>query len=174
MLKTLLDLFVSFFKIGLFGFGGGYAMISLIQNELNNHGWLSMEEFVNIIAVAEMTPGPIAINSGTYVGYKVSGLAGSVVATLAVVVPSFILVLLLSLFYDKVRRSDYIIKLLQYLRPILIALVLAAAVFVARTSIIDFNSVLIVLVVLFLLHKTKIHPVMVIILAGVSGALLYG
>ena len=174
MFNILFSLFISFFKIGLFGFGGGYAMISLIQNELKLHGWLSLEEFVNIIAVAEMTPGPIAINSGTYVGFKVSGLAGSIVATIAVVVPSFILVLLLAHFYDRVRGSDYIIRLLLYLRPILIALVFAAAISVARTSIIDFKSIMILLAALFLLHRTRIHPVMIIILAGVSGVFLYG
>ncbi|HHU93443.1 MAG TPA: chromate transporter [Halanaerobiaceae bacterium] len=173
MLRVLLELFLSFFKIGFFGFGGGYAMISLIQNDLKAHGWLSLEEFVNIIAIAEMTPGPIAINSGTYVGFKVAGLAGSIVASLAVVVPSFMLVLLLAHFYDKVRGSDYIIRLLFYLRPILIALVFAAAISVARTSIMDFKSIIIVLAALFLLHRVKVHPVMIIVLAGLSGLFLY-
>lgn len=173
MLKVLFDLLISFFKIGLFGFGGGYAMISLIQNELLAHGWLSMEEFINIIAIAEMTPGPIAINSGSYVGLKIAGLPGSIIATTAVVIPSFFLVLLLAHFYKQIRESRYIKGLLLYLRPTVIALILAAAISIARTSIIDIKSIIIVLGTFFLLHRTKVHPITIIILAGVSGALLY-
>lgn len=173
MLEILIDLFLSFFKIGLFGFGGGYAMISLIQNELISHSWMSIEDFINIIAIAEMTPGPIAINSGTFVGYKISRLPGSIIATVAVIVPSFILVLLLAHYYERIRNSRYIKILLLYLRPAVIALILGAAISIARTNVVDIKSIIIVLGVLVLMRRTNVHPITVIILAGLSGALIY-
>ncbi|NLV89566.1 MAG: chromate transporter, partial [Tissierellia bacterium] len=90
-MENLIKLFISFFKIGAFSFGGGYAMLPLIKEEIIDvHGWLTNTEFIDIIAISEMTPGPIAINSATFLGYKVAGVLGSVVATIAVVLPSFI------------------------------------------------------------------------------------
>ncbi|MFW6029655.1 MAG: chromate transporter [Halanaerobiales bacterium] len=174
MLAFLLDLFNSFFKIGLFGFGGGYSMISLIQRELEVHGWLSMEEFIDVIAISQMTPGPIAINSGTFVGYQISTVFGSLTATIAVVLPSFILVLLLAHFFNNVKDSDYVQNLLKYLRPTVIGLIIAASFSIAKTSVVDLSSILIVLMVIFLMGKTRIHPILIIVLSGLSGVLIYG
>lgn len=100
--KLLLTLFLSFFKIGAFTFGGGYAMLSLLENEfVEKRGWLTKEEFLDMVAIAESTPGPIAINSATYIGYKTAGALGSALSTLGVVLPSFIIIYVISLFLDK-------------------------------------------------------------------------
>ena len=100
-LKSVLKLFLTMFKIGLFTFGGGYAMIAIIEREIvEKKQWINHEEFVDLIAVAESTPGPLAINSATYVGYKINGVLGSVFATLGVVLPSFIIIFTISLFFD--------------------------------------------------------------------------
>ena len=100
--KLLFNLFITLFKIGLFTFGGGYAMIAIIQRELvEKKKWIEQEEFLDMIAIAESTPGPVAINSATYIGYKMGGVLGSVFATLGVVLPSFIIIFVISLFFDK-------------------------------------------------------------------------
>ena len=103
-----LQLFYTFFKIGLFGFGGGYAMLSMIQGEVvTRHGWLSPQEFTDIVAISQMTPGPIGINSATYVGFTVTGSVwGSITATFAVVLPSFLLMLIISKFFLKYQKSS--------------------------------------------------------------------
>ena len=114
MLKTLLKLFLVYMKIGLFTFGGGYAMIALIEDEIvSKRGWITKEELADIVVIAESTPGPIAINCSTYVGYKIGGFLGSAVATTAVVIPSFVIIFVISLFieqflsYDLVRYAFY-------------------------------------------------------------------
>lgn len=173
MLKLLVELYISFFKIGLFGFGGGYAMISLIQRELEKYGWLNMEEFIDVIAVAEMTPGPIAINSGTFVGFKISTVLGALTATIAVITPSIILVLILAHFFNKIKGSKYIDTVLGYLRPTVIGLIVTAAFTIAKTSIVDLASIIIAISVIILMVKTNIHPILVIILAGLSGMIIY-
>ena len=100
--KLILTLFLSFFKIGAFTFGGGYAMLSLLENEfVEKKGWLTKEEFLDMVAIAESTPGPVAINSATFIGYKTAGAIGSACATLGVVLPSFIIIYIISLFLDK-------------------------------------------------------------------------
>lgn len=108
-LKTLFTLFLTLFKIGLFTFGGGYAMIAILERELvENKKWLEHEEFLDVIAIAESTPGPIAINSATYIGYKIGGVLGSVFATLGVVLPSFIIIFAISLFFDKFLQYKWV------------------------------------------------------------------
>jgi len=106
---ALIDLFVSFFKIGAFSFGGGYAMLPMIQEEvIEVHRWITMAEYIDILAIAEMTPGPIAINSATFLGYKVAGIAGSAVATLGVVLPSFIVMSFIFHFIFRFKSSPYV------------------------------------------------------------------
>lgn len=173
-MDVLMTLFNSFFKIGLFGFGGGYAMISLIQKELERYGWLNMKEFTDIIAIAEMTPGPIAINSGTFVGFQsTSTVLGALFATMAVIAPSFILVMILAHYFNKIKDSKYINAVIRYIRPTVIGLIILAALSLVKTSIIDIPTFLISASVLTLMLKTEIDPIKVIILAGLSGALIY-
>ncbi|MCC3143918.1 chromate transporter [Halanaerobium sp. Z-7514] len=174
MLELIITLMRSFFKVGMFGFGGGYAMISLLQRELERYGWLTMQEFVDIIAIAQMTPGAIAVNSGTFVGFKsTSSIFGAFCATLAVIAPSFILVLLLAHYYKKIKDSDYIKELIRYIRPTVIALIILAALSLVKTSIIDLKTFIISVSVLTIMLKSSLNPIALIVLAGISGALIY-
>ncbi len=108
-IKTILKLFCTMFKIGLFTFGGGYAMIAIIERDVvEKKQWIAHDEFLDMIAIAESTPGPLAINSATYIGYKIGGVLGSIFATLGVVLPSFIIIFVISLFFDKFLQLQYV------------------------------------------------------------------
>jgi chromate transporter len=171
-----LQLFWTYLKIGLFGFGGGYAMLSFIQHEVvDKHNWLSNSEFTDIVAVSQMTPGPIGINSATYIGYVVTGnVWGSVVATVAVCVPSFVIILLIVGSYEKFRSNRYVADAFKGLRPATIGLIAAAALLLMNTeNFIDYKSVLIFVAALALIKFAKIHPILMIVLAALSGLLLY-
>lgn len=168
-----INLYLSFFKIGLFGFGGGYAMISLIQQELTANNWLKFKEFVDIIAIAQMTPGPIAINSATFVGFKTSTLFGSFIATLAVITPSFILVLLLAYFFQKIKDSSYVNLVMKYLRITVIGLIVIAAFGIFQNSSINITGIIITLSVVLLMYKTKINPILVIVMSGIAGIIIF-
>lgn len=177
-----IQLFISFFKIGLFSFGGGYAMIPLISKEITSHGWLPPSEFVKIIGIAEMTPGPIAVNSATFIGVKTAGVLGSVVATIGVAMPSLLIILLISGFFFKNSNSP-LTKLLFYgIRPVIAGLIISAAFFVAKTShfkegvvslsSINSTAIIISLFVLILSLKWKIHPIILITISGLLGFVL--
>lgn len=128
-LKMCMKLFAVLLKIGLFTFGGGYAMVTLLENEfVTKRKWLESDEFVNIVAIAESTPGPIAINSATYVGYKMAGVIGSLVATLAVCIPSFVIIYLISLFFDAFMQLEYVAYAFEGIQACVIFLILSAGV----------------------------------------------
>lgn len=125
--KSLLTLFLTFLKIGAFTFGGGYAMIALIENEfVSKKKWLSQPDFLDMVAIAESTPGPIAINSATYIGYKSASLLGSIVATLAVCIPSFVIIYVISLFFDKFLSLTYVTYAFKGIRVCVVYLILSA------------------------------------------------
>lgn len=170
-----LYLFISFFKIGLFGFGGGYAILSLVQHEVEHYGWLDAAQFTDIVAISQMTPGPIGINCATYVGYTASGsILGSIVATTAILLPSFIIMITLSRLYLKLRNNPYIENILCSLRPVVIGLIAAAAlVLITPANFIDGWSVLLFSAALLLTAAFKIHPIAVICLAGIAGYIIY-
>lgn len=170
----LLDLFVSFFKIGAFSFGGGYAMLPLIEDEIIKvNGWLSTSEFVDILAIAEMTPGPIAINSATFLGYKVASIPGAIVATIAVVLPSFIVMSLIFHFITKFKNSPYVDWIFTGIRPIVLGLIASAAITVGKNAFIDFKSILIALGLFYGVSFKKLNPIVGIILSGILGVILY-
>lgn len=122
----LLKLFTTFFKIGLFSFGGGFAMIPLIQREvIERHKWINSKDFVDMLVLAQSTPGPIAVNTAVFVGYKTAGVAGAVAATLGTVLPSFIVILLLALFFAEVRENRYVDAAFRAMRPAVVALIVA-------------------------------------------------
>ena len=123
------QLFYAYTKIGIFGFGGGYAMLSLIQHEVvDKYHWLSLAEFTDVIAISQMTPGPIGINSATYIGYTVTGnVWGAILATVAVSLPSFLMVLAISMFFAKFRENRYVSAAFTGLRPVTIGLIAVAA-----------------------------------------------
>jgi chromate transporter len=131
---TILLLVWSFFKIGLFSYGGGYAMVPMMQGEIAAHNWLAAREFADIVAISQMTPGPIAVNAATYVGYRVAGAAGSAAATLGVFLPSLILVVLVTHFLQKFKESLAVSRVLSGIRPATLGLIGAAVIFFARMS----------------------------------------
>jgi chromate transporter len=170
----LLELFITFFKIGAFSFGGGYAMLPLIEEEvIQVHNWISSTEFIDILAISEMTPGPIAINSATFLGYKVAGVFGSAVATLGVVMPSFIVMSLIFHFVYKFKESPYVDWIFKGIRPVVLGLIASAAVTVAKSTFIDIKSVIIAIVLFFFVTFKKLNPILAIVLAGGLGVLLY-
>lgn len=188
-----IKLFLKFFKIGLFSFGGGYAMIPLIEREITSNQWMNPDEFGNIIAIAEMTPGPIAVNTATFVGYKVLGILGGVVATLGVAMPSILIILIVADFFFKFLKHPLNEALFYVLRPTIAALILSAAFFVAETSllssdwtvyamgdlwqhskeIINFKGVLIFAINLLAIAKFKLHPIFTIVCSGALGILFF-
>jgi chromate transporter len=170
-----LQLFWAYFKIGLFGFGGGYAMLSLIQHEVvEKQQWLTASEFTDIVAVSQMTPGPIGINSATYIGYTVThSVWGSVVATCAVCLPSFILVWSIAGAYQKFRSNRYVDHAFKGLRPATVGLIAAAALLLMdKENFVDYKSILIFGIAFFLTMFTRLHPIVLIVLAGISGLFL--
>lgn len=169
----LIELFFTFVKIGAFSFGGGYAMLPLIEDQIVNiQGWLTIEEFINIVAISQMTPGPIATNSSTFVGYKVAGLPGAIFATLGVTITSFILVSLISKKYSAVKDAPEVKNVFMGLRPAVIGLIISAAISIASSSIVDIRGFLIATMSFLLIAKAKIHPIAVICIGGLVGLLV--
>lgn len=170
------ELLYVYLKIGLFGFGGGYAMLSLIQFEVvDKHHWLTLQQFTDIVAISQVTPGPIGINSATYIGYTVTGnVWGATLATFAVCLPSFLLVLLISYFFAKFKNNLYVKAAMSGLLPMSVALIAAAALLLMnKENFIDYKSLFIFAAAFILTWKYKIHPILMICLAGTAGLLLY-
>lgn len=171
-----LQLLLVYIKIGLLGFGGGYAMLTLIQEEVVDiHGWLTIQEFTDIVAISQMTPGPIGINSATYIGYTVTGsIWGSIVATLAVMLPSFVLVLLISLSFARFKNNAHVEAVFAGIRPACVGLIMAAAlILMNKENFIDPVSYIFFFVTLVAVLSKKIHPILLIVLAGVAGYIVY-
>ena len=174
-----LELFLTFFKIGLFTIGGGYAMLPLIQADVQAKGWMTAEELVNFIAVSESTPGPFAVNVSTYVGAELAGLPGAFCATLGVVLPSFLIILLVARFYAAFRSSAIVSGAMGGLRPAVIGMIGAAVVSVGQTVFLPEGlaavtayplvcSLAIFALMAVLTHK-KLHPIVIILLSALLG-----
>ena len=175
-----LQLFLSYLKIGFFGFGGGYAMLSLIQNEIvEQQGGITAQQFADIVAVSQMTPGPIAINSATYIGYTVGGFWGSVVATFAVCLPALTVMLALTKFFLKLKDNRYVHGVLVGMRPIVVGMIAAAALLLmfpkqsADSTFIDHWSWILFGLTLYASYK-KVNPILLIVLSAVAGVVIYG
>ena len=178
-----LELFLTFFQIGLFGFGGGYAMLSMIQGEVvTSHGWLSPAEFTDIVAISQMTPGPIGINSATYVGYTAAinagyspiwGILGSVTATFAVVLPSFLIILAIALFFHQFKEYEAVENIFKGIRPAVVALIAAPTFSMAKSAKISKYNVWIPVVSALLIWLMGVSPVYIIAIAGLGG-FVYG
>ena len=187
-----MKLFWTFFKIGLFGFGGGYGMLSLIQNEVvEKQQWISNSEFTDIVAVSQMTPGPIGINSATYVGFKAienagmtrtEAVCGSLLASFSVMLPSFILMLLISAFFMHYKDHKSVQTVLKWLRPVVVGMLAAAVLLLLNEENLGTfsaaNLQLYVSIGLFILafiatYFWKIGPIKVILMAGLFGGLFY-
>ena len=177
------QLFSSFFLIGLFGFGGGYAILSLIQHEVLTYGWMTPQEFTDIVAISQMTPGPIGINSATYTGYtacQTAGMSdamsvlGSVVATSALVLPSIIIMLIICQIYLRLKENKWVEGSLKTLRMTVIGLIAAAALLlITPDNFIDYWSVVLFALVFLGTVLQKKHPILLICIAGVMGYIIY-
>ena len=173
-MELALKLFLAFLKIDTFSFGGGYAMLPFIQREIvQNNNWIDVNEFMDIIGISQMTPGPIAINSATFVGYKVLGVLGSIMATLGVIFTSVILISIISKMLEKFKESVVIKAALMGMRPVLIALIIKAFLDLAKESYLDLKSLIIAGIIGLVLLSKKLHPILVIVLAGVIGLIFY-
>ena len=179
-----LQLFYTFFKIGLFGFGGGYAMLSMIQGEVvTRYNWVSTQEFTDIVAISQSTPGPIGVNAATYVGFTATGsIWGSVIATFAVVLPSFILMLTISKFFLKYQKHPAVEAVFSGLRPAVVGLLASAALVLMNVenfgSPTDDTYTFVISIIIFLVafigtKKYHANPILMIIACGIAGLILY-
>ncbi len=169
-----LKLFFTFAFIGSLAFGGGYVMIPLIDSQVvEKLGWLTSTDFADIVAIAEMTPGPIAINTATYVGFKMGGVLGSVVATTGVVAPSFIIVMILAKLVNRFSNSPYLQWALSGVRPVVVGLIASAAWSFGAKTLVDLKSWILAGVMLLALAKTKINPILLILASFVLGILFF-
>ena len=169
-----IQLFLSFLQVGALSFGGGYAAMPLIQEQVVNlHSWLSMSEFTNLITIAEMTPGPIAVNSATFVGMQIAGILGAIIATLGCILPSCIIVTLLAYVYMKYRNMSLLQGTLASLRPAVVSMIAKAGVtiLIIRQNV-CVEMIIFFVIALVLLRKFKINPILAMVLCGVANVVL--
>lgn len=170
---VILQIFYVFFTIGIMSFGGGYSMISFIQNlVVVKYGWLSVHEFTDMIAISQATPGPIAVNTATYTGYKVGGILGATVANLGLLLPALVIVIAVSAILAKNSDNIYVKSTLTGLKPMAVALIVASSITIGVENITSFYNVIIMVIALFLISYLKINPIWVLIIFGVLGILL--
>lgn len=178
----MLTLFLTFFKIGLFTFGGGYAMIPMITREVLKYEWASQETLTDFIAISESTPGPFAINIATFIGYSKFNMPGAALATLGVILPSFIIILIIAKFFARFSDNKYVKAALSGIRPAVVGLIASATYSIARAQLIiagegfspDWRAIGIFAGVFIISRIKKMHPIWLILISGAAGALLYG
>lgn len=170
-----LQLFYAYLKIGFFSFGGGYSMLSLIQNEVVvRQKWIGTAEFADIIAISQMTPGPIAINSATYIGYTVTGnVWGSIIATIAVCLPSLTIMILVTKFYIKLKDNQAIKGAMNGMQPVMLGMIAAAALMLLTPETFIDTKSWAIFGVCFVLSMVKISPILLIASSAVAGIVLY-
>ncbi|RGH06855.1 chromate transporter [Firmicutes bacterium AF16-15] len=178
------QLFLSFLQIGMFSFGGGYAALPLIQEQVvTQHGWLSRSEFTDLITISQMTPGPIAVNSATFVGIRLAGFLGALAATFGCILPSCILVTVLSYLYLKYRKMSMLQSVLETLRPAVVSMIAAAGVSILITAFWNdavsfmstkWDSIVIFVVAVWLLKKKNWNPILVMVLSGFAKLAVQG
>ncbi len=178
-MKRHFEIFLTMLKIGLFTFGGGYAMIALLESEfVSKKKWLSREEFLDMVAISESTPGPIAINAATYIGYKTRGLLGALLATVGVIIPSFIIIYAISLFFDAFLSLTLVAKAFRGIRVAVVYLILSAGIKLLRgmkkTALsVSILSLTVLFMLLFSILAIRFSTVLYILIAGVIGISLY-
>ena len=173
----LLELFWTFFKIGAFTFGGGYAMLPLIQAEVAAHGWMDAAELINFVAVSESTPGPFAVNISTFVGARLAGIPGAVCATLGVALPSFVIILVVAKCFQRFKNSFLVQGCMSGLRPAVVGLIATALLSVGKTVFfpdgIAFGAAFLVSLGVFLLSTVlafrRLHPIWIIVISAAIG-----
>ena len=166
----MLSMFFTFVKVGLFSFGGGYAILAMIQQEVvSKHGWLSPGEFADVVAISQMTPGPIAINAATFIGFRQYGVLGSLLCTFGVILPSLVLMLILTLTYLKLRKRPWFQNIFKNLRLLSLGLIAAAMIMIGRGAFTDWFSVGIFVICSLIVWRWKTNPVYVLVLAALLG-----
>ena len=170
-----LKLFWSFFKIGLFGFGGGYGMISMIQFDVvDKNGWMTNSEFADILALSQMTPGPISINCATYIGYNQGGIIGAIFTTFALCLPTILLMAIVITWLFKNKENHYVKALLSSLNPIVVGLIFSAGVLMMnKENFVGFESVIVCAIVFVATFFFKVNPIYLIIMRGIFGYFYY-
>lgn len=169
-----LQLFLSFFQIGLFSIGGGYVAMPLIQSQtVDIHGWLTQAQFADLITIAEMTPGPISINAATFIGIKIAGIPGALIATFGNVLPSFVIMLILAKLYERFRKQTIIRNVLTSVRPIVVAAILTAGLILLEFALESFKQpnifAIIVFLVAYILINSKKVPMGPVAVLGIGG-----
>ena len=178
-MKKLIQLFLMFLKIGAFTFGGGYAMIALLENEfIEKKKWIDREEFLNMVAIAESTPGPVAVNSATYIGYRVGGAAGAALSTLAVSIPSFVIIYLISLFFDKFLSLTYVAYAFKGIQVCVVYLIASAGVRMFKgleKNVFNYCVLGLVIIVMtvFSITAVSFSSIFYIVISGVAGWAVY-
>ncbi len=169
-----LKLFLIFFKIGLFAFGGGLAMLPLIQEEVvEKNEWLTEQEFIDLVAIAQSTPGPIAVNGATFIGQKTGGFLGGMLATAGVVTPSIIIMFIIASFFFIFSHNKYVKEALAWIKPGTIGFIASAVWFIAYKTLVDWKSGLIFLSVLAFSFYKKPNPIVVTLVTGIIGILIF-
>lgn len=168
-------LFWSFFKIGLFGFGGGYGMISMIQFDVvDKNRWMTNSEFADILALSQMTPGPISINCATYIGYNQGGIIGAIFTTFALCLPTILLMAIVITWLFKNKENHYVKALLSSLNPIVVGLIFSAGVLMMnKENFVGFESVIVCTIVFVATFFFKVNPIYLIIMSGIFGYFYY-
>ena len=181
-LGILLILFFVFFKIGMFSFGGGYAILPLIQADVVDlHKWVNVQQFTDIVAISQVTPGPISLNAATYVGYLIGNKAGfwdafimGTAATLGLILPSVIIMTIFSKFYLKFQDNKYMDNAFAGLKIVVVGLILAAAIMlIDKNNFIDWKSVAIFIISVTLVLKWKVNPILLTLIAAIAGIIIY-
>ncbi|NLY66701.1 MAG: chromate transporter [Tissierellia bacterium] len=169
----LLDMFKTFFKIGAFTIGGGYAMIPIIQEEIvDKKGWIKEEDFLDVVAVSQGSPGPVAVNVSIFVGYKLNGLKGALTCMLGTVLPSFLIILLIATVFFQYRNHPVIAKMFMGIRPAVVALIASAVYKMAKRSNLNTIKILVGIATVLIIVFTDISPVYLIIIGGLF-AIIY-
>jgi chromate transporter len=173
-MKFYLQLFWSFFKIGTFTLGGGYMMIPLIEQEIvGRRRWISADDFTETLTLAQSAPGPIAINTAVFVGYKMRGMKGMLAAVSGVVIPAFTIILLIATFFPGIRDNEVIARIFKGLRPAVVALIAVSFVRMLQKKNFAWKVTLIAAISAFVVSFLKISPIIVILIAGVGGIIYY-
>lgn len=184
----LLNMFLAFFKVGLFTIGGGLVAIPIMQDYVQKYNWITTKDFVDMIAISQSTPGPIGINLATYVGASQYGIFGSIIVTIAMVLPSFIIITIISKFLKHFNENKWVKAVLASIRPMVVGIILAAAYFIASVSflnldeaisarsltrLVDLKAFIVFIIFFILMFKVKKHPILYIVIGGVFGVLLF-
>ncbi|NMM62909.1 chromate transporter [Clostridium sp. P21] len=173
-MRKIFSMFWTFFKIGAFTFGGGYAMIPLIQAEVvDNRGWIDKDEFLDILVISQSFPGALAVNTSTFIGYKIGGMLGAVLALLGTVLPSFFIILFIASFFVQFRSNYYVDLVFKGIAAAVPMLVLIAVVSLSKSIKKDYTNLIIIVVTILCIEVFKFHPVLIIILSGIYGCLFF-